>query len=321
MSEAPTEVVEAPAAPLLEVGGLLGEEELMPAKAPMPSKEPQPVAKDKGFPKTPLFSDFNKEELLDIVHKVEFHTFASGHTVFDEKDKGTSIYIVVSGSLNITGKAKDGSDVSISTLKEGDFFGEFAFFSGAKRKTSVVTLESTELLELKKTDMDNIIKTHPRVSKILFDFYKERVVDRLMALSEVFRPLTPADRRAILKNVEQKNYKKNESVMVEGEKGDKMYLIKSGQVVVWIDDKMGGETVITELEEGEYFGEIALATNKPRLATVTALTDLETVIFSRHMVKDILAKYPEIKNILLGVIKERQTDSKRFKPKDPNESL
>ncbi len=136
-----------------------------------------------------------------------------------------------------------------------------------------------------------------------------------MALSKAFRPMSPDDRKEVLKRVTLKSFNANEDVMREGEKGDTMYLIKSGMVSVWISDNEGGETPVTQLSEGDFFGEIALATNKPRTANVTALSELEVVEFSRPMIKDILAKYPIIKDILLGVIKERVEDSDRFKHK------
>lgn len=51
----------------------------------------------------------------------------------------------------------------------------------------------------------------------------------------------------------------------------------------------------------------ALATNKPRLANVTALTKIETVVFKRDVIKDVLVKYPEIREVLKGVIRQRVT--------------
>ena len=39
-----------------------------------------------------------------------------------------------------------------------------------------------------------------------------------------------------------------------------------------------------------------------------AVTDTELVLFSRPMIKDILAKYPDIKKIMEDVIKARVTD-------------
>ena len=273
---------------------------------------PEETGKKRTFPRTPLFSDFTKDELFEVVKLVNFLSIEPGNTVFTEGDDGDSIYILVNGAIEVVGHATDGTEVVISHLREGDFFGEFGFFSNSKRKTSVKTLAPTEVLELRKSDMDELIQKHPRISDVLFEFYKERVVDRLLALSETFRPINEADRKEILKRLVLEHYRPTTDIMQEGDTGDTMYLIKSGTVEVWVGS-VGTRKVIKELKEGDFFGEIALATNKPRQATVTAKTDVETVAFSRPMIKDILSKYPIIKDILLGVIKERMDGTEKIK--------
>ncbi|MBI3753007.1 MAG: cyclic nucleotide-binding domain-containing protein [Deltaproteobacteria bacterium] len=260
------------------------------------------------FPRTPLFSDLTRDELLTVIGKVKHQIISPGVFVFQEGDKGDSIYIVVSGILDILAKDKKGDNVILATLKEGEFFGEFGFFSNAKREASVRATSPASILEIVKSDIDDIIAKHKRVAEVLFNFYKERVVDRLMALSPIFEPMTPADRKAILARLTSKKFEQGVNIVNQGEIGDTMYLIKTGQVKVWVDDPQKGKIVMTVLEEGDFFGEIALATSKPRVANCTAVTNTELVLFSRPMIKDILAKYPDIKKILEDVIKARVAD-------------
>ena len=276
---------------------------------------PQGEEQRRTFPRTPLFSDFTRQELIEVVSKVKFITFDEGKAVFKEGDKGTSIFIVVSGAMDVRGRTPEGEEILISHLKEGDFFGEFGFFANTNRKSTVVATTSTELLELTKSDLQTMIARHEGASQVIFDFYKERVVDRLMAISKAFRPMSAADRKEVLKRLTLATFDDGQDIMKEGEKGDTMYLIKSGTVQVWLaaGEGGGGKKVLSELKEGEFFGEIALATNKPRVATVTAMGKVEAVVFSKPMIKDILGRYPDIKDILLGVIKERVSDTAKAK--------
>lgn len=56
----------------------------------------------------------------------------------------------------------------------------------------------------------------------------------------------------------------------EGEPGDRFYLVFSGMLAVSQRD-LGGRGI---LRPGDYFGEVALLTDSPRTATITAETDL-----------------------------------------------
>ncbi len=260
------------------------------------------------FPRTPLFSDLTRDELIAVIGRVKHQMLSPGVFVFQEGEKGDSIYIVVSGTLDIIARDKKGNNVVLATLKEGEFFGEFGFFSNAKREASVRATSPASILEIAKGDIDDIIAKHKRVAQVLFDFYKERVVDRLMALSPIFEPLTSSDRKAVLARLTSRKFEQGVNIVNQGEIGDTMYLIKEGNVKVWVDDPQKGKIVMTVLEEGDFFGEIALATAKPRVASCTAVTNTELVLFSRPMIKDILAKYPDIKRILEDVIKARVAD-------------
>ncbi|MBI4949723.1 MAG: cyclic nucleotide-binding domain-containing protein [Deltaproteobacteria bacterium] len=289
-----------------------GQGEAQPAPKSGPAT--QPPAKETlsiKVPKTPLFSDFNEAEFLDVVRKVRSRALKEGECLFREGDPGDSIFLVAEGEVAVEGSAKDSSRVRLATLKEGSIFGEFGFFSGSKRASDVRAVKDSVILEITKAEIEEIIKTHERVSSILFDFYKERVVDRLMALSEIFKPLSAGERKEMLGRLTLKRFEKGASIAKEGERGETMYLIKSGAVQVWVKDRKGSQKPVATLSEGDFFGEIALATLRPRVATVTALQDAELVEFGRDDIKDVLGRHPEIKGVLERAIRERVTGAVR----------
>ncbi len=265
------------------------------------------------LPRVPLFSDFNEEEFLAVIRKVRSHDFAPGDYVFHEGDRGDSIFIIAEGEVKVIGRAKDASEIALATLAEGAIFGEFGFFSNAKRTTDIKAVDSSTILELTKTDLDELITRHKRIEEVLFKFYKERVVDRLMGLSDIFMPIAKPDRAEILSRLQLTRFLKGSVIVREGEKGDTMYLIKTGAVSVWTTDKGGKAHNLTELREGDFFGEIALATSRPRVANITAIENTELVAFSRPLIKDILLKYPAVKEVLERVIKERVIESAKAK--------
>src|SRR3989304_9649909 len=175
------------------------------------------------FPRTPLFSDLGRDELVTLIGKVRYQTVSQGEFVFKEGDSGDSIYIINSGEGEIISRDRRGNDVVLSTLKEGDFFGEFGFFSNARRGASVRAASPATILEIVKSDVAEIIVKHKRVAQVLFDFYKERVVDKLMALSRVFEPMTSSDRKAILARLTSEKFQQGVNIVNQGDRGDTMY--------------------------------------------------------------------------------------------------
>lgn len=271
--------------------------------------EEGPLVELSPLPRTPLFSDFTEDEFLEVVKKARSRELAPSEYLFHEGDRGDSIYFVAEGEVEVVGRAADGRETIVSTLREGNVFGEFGFFSNAKRSGGVRASGKASVLELTKQDLDEIISRHKRVESVLFDFYKERVVDRLMALSTIFSPMDAPGRKDILRRLTLVRSLKGAKVMRQGETGDTMHLIKEGRASVTVSGKDGSAVPVAELKEGDFFGEIALATNKPRTADVTALTDMVLVEFSKPVIRDVLVRYPLVKELLAAVIKERVSDA------------
>ena len=65
-------------------------------------------------------------------------------------------------------------------------------------------------------------------------------------------------------------FKSGEVIFTEGDKGDKMYVIRSGEVEIERDG-----TVVEKLSQGGIFGEMALIDGSPRAATARAATPCE----------------------------------------------
>jgi len=89
-----------------------------------------------------------------------------------------------------------------------------------------------------------------------------------------FNSLEEKDLNTVIDAMEEKIAKKGDTVITQGEKGDVLYLIESGQLDCFKIFKQGdNETYLKTYNPGEAFGELALLYNAPRAATVRAKTD------------------------------------------------
>jgi len=90
---------------------------------------------------------------------------------------------------------------------------------------------------------------------------------------EVFKALTPNELTHVAERMAKRHYLPGDVVIREGDIGHELFLISEGAVKV---ERTGHE--VARLGPGEFFGELALLSGKPRNATVVAADALETYV-------------------------------------------
>jgi hypothetical protein len=122
---------------------------------------------------SPLFSDFDEDELLAVMHGLRLLTFEPGDIIITEGDPGDSLFVLTTGAAKAFIK-RDGKQVLMRTMGEGAFFGEISILSGRPRTATVTAAAPCELLELDRKALDEITAGHPHVRTVLEDFYIKR---------------------------------------------------------------------------------------------------------------------------------------------------
>ena len=96
------------------------------------------------------------------------------------------------------------------------------------------------------------------------------------------------------RGVGQAHFEAGEIVFRQGDLGDQLYMILSGEAeVVRAGD--GGETALARLGPGEYFGEAALLGSVPRGATVSAVTAMDVLTLPRGDFQALVGSLPELR--------------------------
>ena len=85
-----------------------------------------------------FFKGFSNADMLDFLKVAKWQEMDAGGTILNEGDVGMSFYIVVSGTVNISRKGN-----LLTSLKRGDFFGEFAYLSGEEPVRSALAVAAT----------------------------------------------------------------------------------------------------------------------------------------------------------------------------------
>ncbi len=88
-------------------------------------------------------------------------------------------------------------------------------------------------------------------------------------------------------------------IVRQGEPGDAFYVLLSGRAAVYATDERGVEKLLNYLSANEFFGEMALLSKKPRMASVQLLEDAELLQFDQSVFEQLLRSSPEIRSYLI----------------------
>jgi CRP/FNR family transcriptional regulator, cyclic AMP receptor protein len=100
---------------------------------------------------------------------------------------------------------------------------------------------------------------------------------------------------------EPEAYPAGATVFSAGEPGDRMYVVKSGSVVLNAADGRALETV----EAGDIFGEMALIDREPRSASAQAGTDCELVSIDKRRFWFLVQETPYFAQVVMRAMAER----------------
>jgi hypothetical protein len=109
----------------------------------------------------------------------------------------------------------------------------------------------------------------------------------------LFSDLTSAEFVDVAILLVRKVAKAGEVIVEEGEPGDSMFIVSTGEVEASVE-KNGERVVVATLKDGDFFGEMAILTGEPRTATVTATKSTELLELSRAHLQEIFSRHPHV---------------------------
>jgi CRP-like cAMP-binding protein len=111
--------------------------------------------------------------------------------------------------------------------------------------------------------------------------------------------------RVLIENASVERFTAGQVVFNQGEEGDALYIILQGEVSVERHSEEAPPRQLATLRAGSFFGEMALITNDPRSATVSALGDCELLVIKRPDVQRFVEADPEALLTMLRFFRAR----------------
>lgn len=93
--------------------------------------------------------------------------FQAGETILEEGSRGEGLFIILRGDAEVDKRKPDGTKLRVTTLHEGDFFGEASLLTGRPVMASIRAATELEALALPASDFSVLLRETPAIRKLL----------------------------------------------------------------------------------------------------------------------------------------------------------
>jgi CRP-like cAMP-binding protein len=122
---------------------------------------------------SPLFRPFPRGDRKLIMERFRTREVAKGEVVIREGEPSDGLYVVLDGAVEVL-KRKEGGDVVVGQLREGDLFGEMSCLRKAPASATVVVRRAGTLLRLPRTSFDELVVSYPQILELVAELSEER---------------------------------------------------------------------------------------------------------------------------------------------------
>jgi len=111
-----------------------------------------------------LFSGLKEDELDALAGVTTRKTFQKHSVILLAEEEGNSLFIIQKGRVKVSILSEDGREIVLTLLGAGEFFGEMSLLDGLPRSATVIALEDTEAVMLRREDLLRLIEHTPQIA-------------------------------------------------------------------------------------------------------------------------------------------------------------
>jgi len=115
----------------------------------------------------------------------------------------------------------------------------------------------------------------------------------------IFQGLSEKEFLEVENIIHERAYHPHEIIFKRSAPGEAMYIILTGSVEIYVEDHAENKNILATLEQGDFFGELALLDNDTRSATAAAIDSSTILVFSQTDLESIMDRKPSLGNKIL----------------------
>ncbi len=139
------------------------------------------------------FRNVSEEARQALLQSGQILNFKSGSLLFQHGEPGGSMFVVISGLIEVSVLTPDGRKISLNRLGQGQCFGEISMIDGMPRTADTVTLGDARLLSISREGFFETAQRYPEIGLAMVQLLCERV--RWLSDSVEDYAILPLERR------------------------------------------------------------------------------------------------------------------------------
>mmetsp|Transcript_1130 Transcript_1130/g.1141 ORF Transcript_1130/g.1141 Transcript_1130/m.1141 type:complete len:418 (-) Transcript_1130:543-1796(-) len=209
-----------------------------------------------------------------------------GDDIIVQGDIGDIFYLLEEGLVDVYVQKRGGPEVKVHTYTPGNSFGELAIMYNAPRAATCRAQTECKLWALDRVSFKVIVVAAAMQKRETYVGFLKNV--------PILQSLTEMEIMTLADSLAEERYNDGQVICNQGDSGDYFYIVKDGTAVCTQKDSNGRDKEVARLSSGNYFGEIALLTDKPRQATVKAEGTLKVLALDRATFTRVMGPMDEI---------------------------
>jgi cAMP-dependent protein kinase regulator len=256
---------------------------------PLPEPRAIGMAARQALAATPLFAGLSSEALEALVGNLTLVSLEPGEQLFREGEPSDALYVIVEGEVSVMTEGPP--RVEMQRLGPGSFIGEVALLTDQPRSTTVISVEASELLKIDRVTLTNVLGEHGEMLRAVLRFVRDRLVERWMRTSPLFRPFDDAQRAELASKFVFLEIDAGTQLIGAGMRPDGLYIVLAGQFAAHRGSRLlamlGPGDLIgeTALLSGGEFGSDVIAQGKALALCLPAATFREVIMIHPHVLE------------------------------------
>jgi CRP-like cAMP-binding protein len=133
----------------------------------------------------------------------------------------------------------------------------------------------------------------------------ERKIPQQLEKVPLLSVLSAEQRAELAQRMRPRRFNTDQTIFMQGDTGDCMYLLLEGTIKVVSETPSGREVTLTLLGPGSFFGDMALLDGEPRSASTYAVEPAQALVLHRSDFFSFLDHTPGAARSLLGFLSQR----------------